>query len=93
MEDHSSSQDNSRFYCEHCGEKISKTLYYLHKKLYYSVDTNMWQKITNSADDQQCNDAECDEFTFSDSESTTHDHGMLLSMSLYMCIVWHSYRA
>lgn len=31
-----------RFHCGHCGEKISKTLYYQHKKLYYSSSTNTW---------------------------------------------------
>lgn len=31
-----------RFHCDHCGEKISKSLYYEHKKIYYSPTSKTW---------------------------------------------------
>ena len=33
-----------RFHCDHCGEKISRSLYFEHKKLYYSSTSNTWKK-------------------------------------------------
>lgn len=68
-------QENARFYCEHCGEKISKTLYYQHKGLYYSTATRMWQKaLAANSDDER---AICeDEFKFSDTESIISHEGM-----------------
>ena len=68
-------QENNRFYCEHCGEKISKTLYYLHKRLYYSTATRIWQKATDSDDAVQICKVD-DEFKFSDTESITSHEGM-----------------
>ena len=53
--------------CGHCGEKISRTLYYQHKKLYYSTATKTWKKrddLVKWPDLEQY-----DEFTFSDTES------------------------
>lgn len=54
----------NRFYCDHCGEKVSKTLYYQHKKLYYSAATGTWKK----RDDIVAHDTNDDEFTFSDTK-------------------------
>jgi hypothetical protein len=65
-----------RFHCGHCGEKISKTLYYQHKKLYYSSSTNSWSsdndRVPSSLRDIRDEQAmvtsqEVDEFNFSDS--------------------------
>ena len=60
-----------RFHCGHCGEKVSKTLYYQHKRLYYSSAFNTWR----SADDSGVNRghethgrSRADEFSFSDNE-------------------------
>ena len=39
--------DNKRFHCGHCNEKVSKTLYYQHKKLYYSCTDKVWSKTTS----------------------------------------------
>ncbi len=55
----------NRFYCEHCGEKVSKTLYYQHKKLYYTADRQHWERKTN---DESFHLASEEDFTFSDHE-------------------------
>ena len=34
--------ESKRFYCGHCDEKVSKTLYYQHKKLYYCSTNKSW---------------------------------------------------
>lgn len=52
-----------RFYCEHCGEKVSKTLYYQHKKLYYTAEKQQWEQevaLSHASADE--------DFTFSDEE-------------------------
>ena len=41
--------DERRYYCEHCGERILQTLYYQHKKKFYSVESKTW--ISSSEDD------------------------------------------
>ena len=35
---------SNRYFCEHCGERISKTLYlyYQHKKMFYSPSSQIW---------------------------------------------------
>ena len=57
-----------RFHCGHCSQKISKTLYYEHKKLYYSTVENVWVKKTkiDSTNDLQ------EEFDFSDTDGELH---------------------
>ena len=57
-----------RFHCQHCGEKISKTLYYQHKKKYYCLRTGSWKR-DSSETSRQDPEAEFADFTFSDSES------------------------
>ncbi len=52
-----------RFHCEHCKEKISKTLYYQHKQLYYSSATNSW-----TCDIAASGHRAEEEFSFSDDE-------------------------
>lgn len=37
--------------CGHCDELISKTLYFQHKRLYYSVHNRQWKKISSVACD------------------------------------------
>ena len=37
---------SSTYLCEHCDQHISKTLYYQHKKFFYSADSGTWKKIT-----------------------------------------------
>ena len=56
-----------RFHCQHCNEKVSKTLYYQHKKLYYNEDTKSWSK--ESPSQLEDNKSEGEEFTFSDSDT------------------------
>lgn len=58
----------NRFYCGHCKEKISKTLYFHHKKLYYEADTQQWQ-VAAPAQGTSTSMCEYKDFTFSDSES------------------------
>lgn len=70
----------NRFYCEHCGEKVSKTLYYQHKKLYYTVDKQQWKK---TPDEEAHHEAinEDEDFTFSDHEDSLEvadEEGMLV---------------
>lgn len=61
--------DNKRFHCQHCNEKISKTLYFEHKKLYYSVATREWQCVTQRSDPD--GEDEDNDFCFSDAEDST----------------------
>lgn len=42
-----------RFHCGHCNEKISRTLYFQHKKLYYSASENTWKKSGDISDVQE----------------------------------------
>ena len=37
-------ETGKRFYCGHCDEKISKTLYYQHKRIYYNSKTHKWNR-------------------------------------------------
>ena len=63
--------ENRFYYCEHCGEKVSKTLYYQHKKLYYTVDSQQWEKNPDEVSQHAVGaDTEEDheDFTFSDHE-------------------------
>ena len=32
-----------RYYCQHCGEYILKTLFYQHKRLYFDSRSRKWQ--------------------------------------------------
>ena len=68
-----------RFHCGHCGEKISKTLHFQHKRLYYSSSTRSWSSdrykdecVPSSLQVHDSMDTttsqEVDEFSFSDSE-------------------------
>ena len=53
----------SRFFCGHCGEKISRSLYFQHKKLYYTPESQQWERtLQNEHDSVQ------EDFTFSDNE-------------------------
>jgi hypothetical protein len=40
---------SSSYLCEHCGEKVSKTVYYQHKKLYYDKTTETWMRQETSS--------------------------------------------
>ena len=71
---------DKRFHCDHCGEKISKTLYYQHKRLYYSSSTNSWRKSEGGSAEistgHSCQNLPPDNFTFSsDEEDTSLDMG------------------
>lgn len=58
-----------RFHCEHCGEKISRSLYFEHKRLYYSSTSGTWKKelfTANAAAEQQFED-----FVFPEHEEDT----------------------
>ena len=64
---------DKRFHCEHCGEKVSKTLYYQHKRLYYSSSSNTWKSKDPDTDPGVDVRFEApkrvrEEFNFSDSE-------------------------
>lgn len=64
---------DNRFYCEHCGEKVSKTFYYQHKKLYYTADKQQWER--NLADEEVSyhSSSEEEDFTFSDNEDSIRE--------------------
>ena len=59
--------------CEHCGERLSKTVYYQHKKLYYNKSTRRWlQRKTGDATSKvqppRDGDRTMSDFQFSDDE-------------------------
>ena len=55
------------YYCNHCQEKLSKTLYYAHKRLYYDAVLNEWaiQPSEERIDENS--------FKFSDSDDSTDE--------------------
>ena len=65
---------SSSYHCDHCGEKVSKTVYYQHKKLYYDKTSETWmqQEDTSSAttDVNTMND-----FCFSDDSDDVQTSG------------------
>ena len=58
----STEKKKGRYYCGHCGKKVSKTLYFNHKRAYYIADTEEWIKTPAAGRDHEV------DFTFSDSE-------------------------
>jgi hypothetical protein len=63
-----STAGTGRYYCNHCDEKVSKTLYFAHKKLYYNHTTEEWIKSVDCHQEDQPDGDDID-FTFSDSDS------------------------
>ena len=72
----SSSTSKKVYYCEHCKQELSKTLFFSHKKLYYNTRLRKWQKqrvkvverdftLFESGGGGECSD----EFIFSDHSS------------------------
>ena len=61
-----------RYYCGHCEEKISKTLNFKHKRLYYNPDSEEW---TLSKDVQENYETIADFVFSSDSDA---EAGMIL---------------
>lgn len=59
----SESRENERYFCGHCNRKVSKTLYFTHKKLYYDVQSQEW--ISGAQDGAH---DEVQDFAFSDSD-------------------------
>ena len=45
------SEKRRLYRCGHCDELISKTLYFQHKRLYYSVHNRQWKKSSSIACD------------------------------------------
>ena len=45
------SEKRRLYRCGHCDELISKTLYFQHKRLYYSVHNRQWKKTSSVACD------------------------------------------
>lgn len=66
--------EEKRFHCDHCGEKISKSLYFEHKKLYYSRTSNTWDKI--SAPSPEIGES-YEDFSFPDHDGTDEYEGMI----------------
>ena len=60
------------YYCGHCNEKVSKTLYFQHKRLYYSSRTHKWKRdevpscskssfsFSDTENEAESSDHECD---------------------------------
>lgn len=69
-----------RFHCQHCGEKISKTLYYQHKEKYYSPATQTWSRDAKRQvlEFERQQDDDDEDFTFSDSADSMLQEGDLL---------------
>lgn len=57
------------YFCNHCKEEVSKTLYFQHKKLFFNPDLNAWRSET---DHQESNVKEC-EFNYSESSESESD--------------------
>lgn len=55
-----------RFHCDHCGEKISRSLYFEHKRLFYSSVSNTWDKESLPVDKKE----PIQDFSFSDNETS-----------------------
>ena len=53
--------NQSLFYCGHCNERLSKTQFYKHKKLFYDRKNKKWLKDSTYDDVDE-------EFEFSDDE-------------------------
>ena len=67
--------EKGQYYCGHCDEKVSKTLYYAHKKLYYNAESNQW--MSSGSSDYRCLGQDTvkkaqlhDNFTFSESDNS-----------------------
>ena len=59
---------------EHCGEKISKTLYYQHKHLYYSYDRQKWELSKKVVGSEMTNSrSRSPDFTFSEDDTEPDD--------------------
>lgn len=69
-----------RFFCGHCNQNLSKTVFYQHRRLYYNIALNEWSKSRlfsaseqsfTVSDDQMEKDAPVEEpvFSISDDES------------------------
>lgn len=48
--------------CGHCDELISKTLYFQHKRLYYSVHNRQWKKTSSVACDHSGQESPVSDF-------------------------------
>ena len=61
------------YHCEHCGEKVSKTVYYQHKKLYYDKTTGIWkrQESCDTPPGGTDRDTLMNDFCFSDDDMQT----------------------
>ena len=64
---------SDRYFCGHCKEKISKTLYYRHKRLFYDATNRQWRSEYEAETPVKVADSSHDgwkgaDFTFSDSE-------------------------
>lgn len=75
------SATKGRYYCDHCEGKVSKTLYFTHKQLYYNSATEEWIKSANAIGVSE--DESEEDFTFSDS-----DNGMCTYTVLYNGSMW-----
>ena len=77
--------------CEHCGEQLSKTVYYQHKKLYYKKSTRTWlQGGASDATSESLVPSDGDhstrDFQFSDDEDmqTSSECMLLVSVCVAM---------
>ena len=61
---------HSWFYCSHCDERLSKNLYFQHRRLYYSYRTRKWKR-----DETPCDHTQMDELFFSDNEIAAEPSG------------------
>ena len=63
--------DKGRYYCGHCQEKISKTLYFTHKRLYYNCDTGEWVRKCDL--EPASPEPIIEEFTFPDDDNSVSE--------------------
>lgn len=55
--------------CPHCSDRVSKTTFYRHKKLYYSRQTGQWQRTSAEHTDVDATNDACDTSIESDGHS------------------------
>lgn len=53
MEAENSTFAKKRYYCEHCDEYLSRTIYFKHKQLYFDVNTKKWKSSSEEVSNER----------------------------------------
>jgi hypothetical protein len=66
--------------CGHCGQSVSKTVYYQHKRLYYCDSTNSWLQANLDQSPADVEDFVFSEASGEDSEENVSEEGELQAL-------------